>query len=69
MRYPSANEMNPIAAAIAPMRREKIPRLVVRVVMAASLDVSSSEGVRRDGFHADLPRLLPPTLGRKYCSA
>jgi hypothetical protein len=33
--------MNPIADAMATMRREKIPRLVVRVVIAASLDVPS----------------------------
>src|SRR6266508_378233 len=46
--------MSPIAAATKPMRREKIPLLVERVVTIAGLPGRPCfPGSRRGGFHAD----------------
>ncbi len=46
--------MSPIAAATMPMRREKIPLLVERVVTIAGLPGRRCfPGTRRCGFHAD----------------
>jgi hypothetical protein len=59
--------MSPIAAATMPMRREKIPLLVERVVTIAGLPGRRCfPGGRLGGFHTDPPGLTAATLERKY---